>query len=246
MTDKQTMTRKEFPNGDVALDEGDGLVYHTADAAYSVELDLPRPLSDEPYGVDLVRTTNDAEGLERQQRLTLAEYRSQMAAEEHVHEVEQTLLDQGRDGLEAEMSLVAAMPYETDEPLYLVGLYPPVQAADAATLNVLRIDGERLDIAPVARGPVAEMAAIEQRLFDVQAEGDTDVSSKQPRLKRCAHIRWPPTPPCLPTKVLRWPQTGPRCWSTTSYRHGKTIPTGRMPVPGTSHPHPSLLPWCCR
>lgn len=175
MTDEQTMTRKEFPNGDVALDEGDGLVYHTADAAYSVELDLPRPLSDEPYGVDLVRTTHNAEGLERQQRLTLAEYRSQMAAEEHVHEVEQTLLDQGRDGLDAEMSLVAAMPYETDEPLYLVGLYPPALDAGSATLNVLRIDGDRLNIASVARGPVAEMAAIEQRLFDVQAEGDTDV-----------------------------------------------------------------------
>lgn len=178
MTDEQTITRKEFPNGDVALDEGAGLVYRTADAAYSVELDLPRPLSDEPYGVDLVRTTNDAEGQARQQRLTLAEYHSQMSAEEHVREVEQTLLDQGRAGLDAEMNLVAAMPFESDEPLYLVGLYPPAPEADSATLNVLRIDGERLDIAPVARGPVAEMAAIEQRLFEVQAEGDVDVFLK--------------------------------------------------------------------
>ena len=54
--------------------------------------------------------------LKGQQRLTLAEYHSQMAAEEHVREVEQTLLDQGREGLDAEMNLVAAMPYETDEP----------------------------------------------------------------------------------------------------------------------------------
>jgi hypothetical protein len=178
MTDEQAITRKKFPNGDVALDEGDGMLYRTADAAYRVELDLPRPLSDEPYGVDLVRTTHDAEGQERQQRLTLAEYHSQMAAEEHVREVEQTLLDQGRAGLDAEMNLVAAMPYETDEPLYLVGLYPPAPEADSATLNVLRIDGERLDIAPVARGPVAEMAAIEQRLLKVQAEGDVDVFLK--------------------------------------------------------------------
>jgi len=179
MTDEQTITRKEFPNGDVALDEGAGLVYRTADAAYSVELDLPRPLSDEPYGVDLVRKTNDAEGQARQQRLTLAEYHSQMSAEEHVREVEQTLLDQGRAGLDAEMNLVAAMPYETDEPIYLVGLYPPpMPDTDAATLNVIRLDGERLDIAPVARGPVAEMAAIEQRLFEVQAEGDVDVFLK--------------------------------------------------------------------
>ncbi|MEB2286596.1 MAG: hypothetical protein OZ934_00630 [Anaerolineae bacterium] len=176
MSDQQTMTRKEFPNGDVALDKGDGLVYRTADAAYHVELDLPaRPLSDEPYGVDLVRTTYDAEGQEHQQRLTLAEYHSQMAAEEHVREVEQTLRDQGRAGLDAEMNLVSAMPFEADEPLYLVGLYPPDPDADSAVLNVLRFDGERLDIAPVARGPVAEMAAIEQRLFEVQAEGDIDM-----------------------------------------------------------------------
>jgi hypothetical protein len=178
MTDEQTITRKEFPNGDAALDEGDGLVYRTADAAYRVELDLPHPLSDEPYGVDLVRTTFDAQGQERQQHLTLAEYHSQMAAEERVREVEQTLLDQGREGLDAEMNLVAAMPCETDEPLYLVGLYPPAPDADSATLNVLRIDGERLDIAPVARGPVVEMAAIEQRLFEIQAEGDVDVFLK--------------------------------------------------------------------
>ena len=179
MIDQQTITRKEFPNGDVAFDEGDGLVYRTTDAAYHVELDLPsRPLSDEPYGVDLVRTTYDAQGDERQQRLTLAEYRSQMAAEEHVREVEQTLLDHGREELDVEMNLVTAMPYETDEPLYLVGLYPPAPDAGSATLNVLRIDGERLDIAPVARGPVAEMASIEQRLFEVQAEGNTDVFLK--------------------------------------------------------------------
>ena len=179
MNDQQTITRKEFPNGDVAVDEGNGLVYQTADAAYNVEVDFPqRPLSDEPYGVDLVRTTRDAHGDERQQRLTLAEYRSQMAAEEHVREVEQTLLDQGRAGLDAEMNLVSALPYETDEPLYLVGLYPPAPDADSAMLNVLRFDGERLDIAPVARGPVAEMAAIEQRLFEVQAEGDVDVFLK--------------------------------------------------------------------
>ncbi len=141
MTEQQTITRKEFPNGDVALDEGKGLVYRTADAAYHVELDLPtRPLSDEPYGVDLVRTTHDTDGLEHQQRLTLAEYRSQMAAEEHVREVEQTLRDQGRVGLDAEMNLVSAMPFEADEPLYLVGLYPPDPDADSAVLNVLRFD----------------------------------------------------------------------------------------------------------
>ncbi len=83
MTEESIIVRKEFPNGDVAVDEGSGLVYHTPDARYTVEMVPPPPLSEAPYGVDLVRTTHDEEGLERQQRLTLAEYRSQMAAEEH-------------------------------------------------------------------------------------------------------------------------------------------------------------------
>ncbi len=201
MTEEQTITRKEFPNGDVALDEGHGLVYRTADAAYGVELDLPkRPLSDEPYGVDLVRTTHGEEGRERQQRLTLAEYRSYMAAEEHVRAIEETLLNRGREGLEAEMNLVAAMPYETDEPLYLVGLYPPAPDAGSATLNVLRLDGERLAIAPVARGPVAEMTAIEQRLFEVQAEGDPDVFLKAATAEAVRSCTLAPNTPLFATE----------------------------------------------
>ena len=197
MTAEQTITRKEFPNGDVALDEGAGLIYRTAEASFSIELDLPkRASSDEPYGVDLVRTTEDDQGQTRQQRLPLAEYRSQMAAEEHVREAEKTLFEQGREGLNIEMNLVAAMPYETDKPLYLVGLYPPpMPDTDSATLNVLRIDGDRLDIAPVARGPVTEMAAIERRLFQAQTEGDTGVFLRAATAEAVrAHTLAPNTP----------------------------------------------------
>jgi hypothetical protein len=80
-----TLPQKQFPNGDIVVNGDNGLVYHTAEAAYTVELDPPgHPLSDEPFGVDLVRTTQDEHGLSREQRLTLAEYHSYMAAEEHV------------------------------------------------------------------------------------------------------------------------------------------------------------------
>lgn len=119
MTEESIIVRKEFPNGDVAADEGSGLVYHTPDARYTVELVSP-PSGEEPYGVDLVRITRSEHGLEREQRLTLAEYRSFMSAEEHVREVEGTLLERGRQGLPTEMALVEAMPFEPDDAVYMV------------------------------------------------------------------------------------------------------------------------------
>jgi len=41
MTDEQTITRKEFPNGDVALDEGEGLVYRTRTLLTALNLICP-------------------------------------------------------------------------------------------------------------------------------------------------------------------------------------------------------------
>jgi hypothetical protein len=171
MTGSATLL-KQFPNGDTAVDYGNGLVYHTPDARYTVEMVPPPPLSETPYGVDLVRTTCSEHGLERQQRLTLAEYHSFMSAEEHVREVEGTLLEQGREGLQAEMALVEAMPYEPDDAVYMVGLYPFDPDRDHGTLSLIRVDGRQLDVAAVARGSGADLAPIEQRLWDVQAEGD--------------------------------------------------------------------------
>jgi len=47
----ETTLLKQFPNGDTAVDYGNGLVYRTPEAAYTVELDPPgHPLSDEPFG----------------------------------------------------------------------------------------------------------------------------------------------------------------------------------------------------
>jgi len=172
MTEESIIVRKEFPNGDVAVDEGSGLVYHTPDARYTVEMVPPPPLSEAPYGVDLVRTTRDQHGLEREQRLTLAEYRSFMSAEEHVREVEGTLLERGRQGLPTEMALVEAMPFEPDDAVYMVGLYPFDLDRDHGTLSLIRVDGRQLDVAAVAHGSSADLAPIEQRLWDVHAEGD--------------------------------------------------------------------------
>lgn len=170
----ETTLLKQFPNGDTAVDYGNGLVYRTPDAAYTVELDPPgHPLSDEPFGVDLVRTTRSEHGLQREQRLTLAEYPSFMSAEEHVRELEGTLLEKGRDGLQTEMALVKTMPFEPDSAIYLVGVYPLEPETDRGTLSLIRLDGEQLDVAPVAHGPLAELAPIEQRLWDVKVEGDT-------------------------------------------------------------------------
>jgi hypothetical protein len=156
------------------MNDDNGLVYRTSEAAYSVELALPSyPISDEPYGVDLVRTTQNEHGLEREQRLTLAEYYSYMAAEEHVRELETKFLDQGRAGLSTEMALVETQPYEPDTAIYWLGRYPPDPEAEEGSLTLLRLDGSQLDLASVAHGPLPELADIEQRLVDIQAEGDT-------------------------------------------------------------------------
>ena len=171
MTEESIIVRKEFPNGDVAVDEGSGLVYHTPDARYTVEMVPPLPLSEAPYGVDLVRTTRNQHGLEREQRLTLAEYRSFMSAEEHVREVEGTLLERGRQGLPTEMALVEAMPFEPDTATYLTGIYPPEWSSGQVTLSVIRLDGERVEVAPVACGPADRLAAVDRRLEQALAEG---------------------------------------------------------------------------
>jgi len=171
MTEEPLIVRQEFPNGDVAVDEGDGLVYHTPDARYTVELVPPPPLSEAPYGVDLVRTTRNQHGLERAQRLTLAEYSSQMAAEEHIREVEGILLERGRQGLPTEMALVETMPFEPDTATYLTGIYPPEWSSGQVTLSVIRLDGERVEVAPVACGPADRLAAVDRRLEQALAEG---------------------------------------------------------------------------
>jgi hypothetical protein len=170
---------KQFPNGDTAVDYGNGLVYRTPEAAYTVELDPPgHPLSDEPFGVDLVRTTRSEYGLERVQRLPLAEYRSYMAAAEHVREVEDQLLTAGREGLAAEMALVDTMPFEPDSAVYIVGLYPSDPDDERGTLNIIRLEEKQVTSATVARGSISALTPIEQRLLDVQAEGDVDVFLK--------------------------------------------------------------------
>ena len=170
MTQGQTIIRREFPNGDVAVDEGNGLAYCTPGARYTVEL-VPPPRGEDPYGVDLVRTTRSEHGLEREQRLRLAEYPSHMSAEEHVRQVERTLLERGREGLHTELALVEALPFEPDAATYLTGIYPPEWSAGRPTLSVIRLEGERVDVAPVAYGPPDQLTAVDRRLEQALAEG---------------------------------------------------------------------------
>ncbi len=185
-----------------SVDYGNGLVYRTPDALYTVELDPPgHPLSDEPFGVDLVRTTRSEHGLEREQRLTLAEYHSYMAAEEHVREVEKTLLEQGRDGLQTDMALVDAMPFEPDTAIYLVGLYPPDPEAERGTLQP----------DPPGWGAVGYRAGgawshcgtgipSSSACWMSRPKGIPAGCSKRLPWKPCVPMNWLPTPRCLPGK----------------------------------------------
>jgi len=51
------------------------------------------------------------------------------------------------------MALINTMPFEPDSAIYLVGVYPLEPETDRGTLSLIRLDGEHLDVAPVAHGP---------------------------------------------------------------------------------------------
>ncbi|MBI5961730.1 MAG: hypothetical protein HY866_23535 [Chloroflexi bacterium] len=223
MTSSATVL-KQFPNGDVAMDDGHGLIYRTHDAAYTVQVDPPEH-ADEPFGVDLVRTTRSEYGLEREQRLTLAEYYSDVSAEAFVRAVEQRLIEHGRDGLSAEMALVDALPFEPDTATYLVGLYPPEPEVERATLNLIRLKGDRLDIAPLAHGPMAELAPIEQRLWDVKVEGDTGRLLEAAALEAMRADELAPGTPLF-------------AWEGKEMTVDKTISTNTEPTPPEWENHP--------
>jgi hypothetical protein len=184
LTGPPAVHRKDFDNGDVAFytDAGmlDGLHYCSSEGAIYAVQAVPPSQSDPAgqHGVELRRFSLGPANEVCEQSLILAKYPSQMAAEEHAHEVGQTLLDQGLEGLRPEVDRVALMPNEVGQPVYVMGLYPLSPEDDAAALSLIRMDGEQVDVAPIARGAVAEMAEIEQRLLAIQAEGETDVFLK--------------------------------------------------------------------
>ena len=100
---------------------------------YAVFMQVPDD-PNEQYSVDLVRHSQDEHGLLREQRLTLAQYKSYGVTEEHFYEAEQQLQETGLEDFDVDA--LVAMPY-SDTPIILTAHFPPYSEGDelASTNN---------------------------------------------------------------------------------------------------------------
>jgi hypothetical protein len=106
-----------------------------SDDRYAIEMNIHDEGERIRYGVDLVRWSADADGLPRSQRLTLAQYPSQMEAEEHVEGASLMLDGMGTAGFQQEVDRLQKQPF--DPVFYTVQVQQPERGA--AALNLLAI-----------------------------------------------------------------------------------------------------------
>ncbi|GIK64301.1 MAG: hypothetical protein BroJett018_20950 [Chloroflexota bacterium] len=127
------------------------LVDYAAGAVYGVELALPES-DDDRYRVNLVRSSRQDHGVEVEQRLVLAEYVSEMEAEEHRQELSTALYEQGSAAVEAYLSAVQQQPIEYAAG-YLVSSYPPdaIFTGESASVSILALHDHGITDAPIAR-----------------------------------------------------------------------------------------------
>ncbi|KAB2893808.1 MAG: hypothetical protein F9K28_07615 [Bacteroidetes bacterium] len=148
------------------------LVDYAAGAVYGVELAFPES-DDDRYRVNLVRSTRQAHGVEVQQRLTLAEYVSDMEAEEHLKEVTAALYEQGRD------AIADHLPYIQQQTLdyaagYMVASYPPdaVFTGESASVSILALHERGISDAMIGWNlSPHEASHLSMTLEDAQGEG---------------------------------------------------------------------------
>ncbi len=148
------------------------LVDYAADAVYGVELAFPES-DDDRYRVNLVRSTRQAHGVEVQQRLTLAEYVSDMEAEEHLKEVSAALYEQGRE------VIAEHLPHLQQQPLdyaagYMVASYPPdsVFTGEPTSVSILALHEHGIADAMIGWNlSPHEASHLSMTLEDAQAEG---------------------------------------------------------------------------
>jgi len=104
----------------VAFDEG---------AVYGVELAFPES-DEDAYRVDLLRTTRDQSGAERQQHLTLTEYASHMEAEEALMEAAHDLYERGRTSIAEHLPALAEQPADYRAGFMVVSYSPDTMFTD--------------------------------------------------------------------------------------------------------------------
>ncbi|MCL4876208.1 MAG: hypothetical protein KJ064_06105 [Anaerolineae bacterium] len=148
------------------------LVDYDEGAVYGMELALPES-DDDRYRVNLIRSTRQAQGVEVQQRLTLAEYVSDMEAEEHLKEVSAALYEQGRE------AIAEHLPHIQQQPLayvagYMVTSYPPdaVFTGESASVSILALHERGIADAMIGWNlSPHEASHLSTTLEDAQTEG---------------------------------------------------------------------------
>lgn len=148
------------------------LVDYAESAVYNAELAFPES-DDDRYRVNLVRSTRQAHGVEVQQRLTLAEYVSDMQAEEHLKEVAAALYEQGRE------AIADHLPHIQQQMLdyaagYMVASYPPdaVFTGESASVSIIALHERGIANAMIGWNlSPHEASHLSMTLEDAQAEG---------------------------------------------------------------------------
>lgn len=145
---------------------------HEDGSVYSVDMQLPDDLERDKYQVDMVRHSMDEYGFQREQRQTLAEYKSYGEAEEHLYEAEEQLQKTGLDDFDLEA--MADLPY-SDEPILLPVVYPPdAEDEDIATAQLLAFNSNGLASKQLAQGDAETIQDIVSDLDTVQASAGTE------------------------------------------------------------------------
>ncbi|GIK64414.1 MAG: hypothetical protein BroJett018_22080 [Chloroflexota bacterium] len=149
------------------------LVDYAEDAVYGVELAFPES-DDDRYRVDLVRSSRQMQGVEVEQRLTLAEYVSQTEAEEHLYEASTALYEQGRAAIEEHLPSIQTQPIEYAAG-YMVASYPPdaVFTGESVSVSILALNEQGTASAVIGRNLSSyEASALSMMLEEAQAKGD--------------------------------------------------------------------------
>jgi hypothetical protein len=143
-------------------------------STYATEIVLPGQNGGK-YHVDLVRSSVDDSGLEREQRLTIGQYGSWMEAEEHLHEVEDDLAENGLAALGEDAQRLREQPFEEDV-FYLTAVYPPdaAEGSDRATAQLLAVGETSISTAMLAVGERESVEAVVERVEAAFAENGRD------------------------------------------------------------------------
>lgn len=131
---------QRFGASDYTIQEEDTLlVAYDEGAVYGLELAFPES-DDDAYRVDLVRTTREASGAELQQRLTVAEYPSQMEAEDYLMDASNALYEDGRESIREHLPQLEAQPAEYTAGL-MVASYPPdaIFTGEEASVSLIAV-----------------------------------------------------------------------------------------------------------